>query len=112
MTQSTRSTPAKRVEVCRVRDLHKLKEVLEDVNLMKSVYSRFLGGKVVSARLNMYEHPDGVEVEGVPGRYWVYVTLENGSGDVYDVALWKVLRYAHLSREVSERLGECLEMCR
>ena len=81
-----------------VKNLEKLKEILESPE-MYALYGNFVPGKVVGARVNMYEHPDGVTIEKRPGRWWLYVTVEyrvrpeQEEPYTYDIALWKLFLY-------------------
>lgn len=93
-----------------ISDVKKLKVVLEDVQFMAPVYRHFLGGEVVSAELNFYEHPDGVRIKGLTGRYWVYVNLKGKGRAEYDVALWKVLKASERRPHILEELLKYIEL--
>lgn len=85
-----------------IEDLDKLKQVLENHRnpVLEKIYSSYVGSKPTSARVEMYEHQDGCTVLGKPGRWWVYVRVKGKGGIVYDIALWKLMRF----REVQELL--------
>lgn len=95
------------MEKIRVLSLEKLRRVLEDVELMKPVYSQFIGRTVVDASMDMYPHDGGADVGGE--RYWIYVTVR-GSATEYDAALWKVVKYSACFPEIFLRLLECLSI--
>lgn len=81
-----------------VKDLDSLKRVLENHKhpLLEKLYASYVGSKVTSARVGMYEHSNGCEVVGRPGRWWVYVRVRGRGGVEYDIALWKLLRHKEI----------------
>jgi len=79
--------------------------VLRDVEFMKPVYRHFMRD-VASANVGFYSHPDGVEIKGMPGKYWLYVRLTSANGEEYDVALWKILKVAERYPHVLERISK------
>ena len=90
-----------------IRDLAKLKRILEDPRVWEH-YKMFTGGRVVGARVEMYEHPNGAKIHGKLGRWWVYVHTEYVLSDdmkkpfEYDIALWKLRATPLLARLVKE----------
>lgn len=94
----------------KVKDLDGLRRVLEDVKLMEPIYSRFLSKPIVQARLGMYAHRDGARVDGEDSRMWVFVSVVNNRFECYDVALWKILRYARMHPTIGARLEKYLEI--
>lgn len=90
-----------------VKNLDRLRRVLENHRnpLLRELYASYIGSDVVSARVDMYEHPNGCEVVGKPGRWWVYVRVRSSRGAEYDITLWKLLRH----REVYELLRDAVE---
>jgi len=106
---SSTSSASKDLKQVMISDINKLKEVLEDVQFMTPVYRHFLGGEVVSAKLNFYEHPEGIRIKGLTGRYWVFVSLKGKGGAEYDVALWKVLKASERRPRILEELLKYIE---
>ena len=90
-----------------IKSLPELKKILEDPKWF-DIYRHFLGARVIRAEVKMYEHSDGARVEGRDGRWWVYVRVygrPDEGGMVYDIALWKLLRY----REIADALKGVIE---
>ena len=89
-----------------IKDLEKLRKILEDPREWKH-YLWFTGGrKILDATVKMYEHPDGAKIAGKHGRWWVYVNVKYAFSDEqepyeYDIALWK-LRSTPLLRKLIE----------
>ncbi|MEM1694276.1 MAG: hypothetical protein QXH21_08175 [Ignisphaera sp.] len=94
----------------RIKDLDELKKVLEDVELMEPVYSRFLSKPIVKARLGMYNHEDGAVIDGKGKRMWIYVTVVNAYSESYDIALWKILKYAAMYPSIRSKLEKYIEV--
>jgi hypothetical protein len=93
-----------------ITDISGLRKVLEDVKLMEPVYRTFLPGKVVRAKVKYYEHPGGVRIKGLDGRYWLYVAIETREKIVYDAALWKVINVATLHPTIFSKLIKYIEV--
>ena len=93
------------MSLIRVRDLDELRRVLEDPSMF-DVYRSIAGFEPVSAVVEMRPHPDGCAVDGRDGRWWIYVRVVGEEGAVYDIALWKILRFP----EARERLGNVVEI--
>lgn len=94
----------------RVTDLEKLREVLEDVELMQPVYRRLLNGRIVRAELKLDDHSGGARVEGYSTRKWVYVELYSDKGMVYEAALWKILKFAEAHSAIYEKLTRYVQI--
>ena len=93
-----------------VKDVVGLTKVLENVELMQPIYRRFLRGKIVEATVKMEDHPDGVAVKGEQTKKWLYVEIRNDEGDTYEVALWKILRYADQYSTIYSELSKYIEV--
>lgn len=91
----------------RVKDLDGLRRLLENVNVMENVYSHFIYRPIMEAKMKMYPHDGGALVEGK--RYWIYVTISSPTQS-YDVALWKIVRYAIRDRRVYQKLVEFISI--
>lgn len=95
-----------------------LKKVLESPSAYK-YYRLFVPGKILSAEVGMYEHPDGARIYGRPGRWWIYVrvkyVLHEGQEEpyTYDIALWK-LKYTPLFNKLGIKIvkGENIQNTR
>ena len=83
-----------------IKDFDALRKTLEDPGNWKH-YSGFVGGgRILRAKVEMYEHDDGARIAGKDGRWWVYVHVEyvpRSRGAVstryeYDIALWKLIK--------------------
>jgi len=85
-----------------VKDLEKLKEILEDKNNYE-IYSWYLGADVLRAEVQMYEHDGGVTIENKPGRWWLYVRAYGKKPELfYDIALWKLRNTSVFRRLLNE----------
>lgn len=87
----------------RVKDIRALRRALERP---RDEYRHFVPGRVVDARVMMYEHPDGALVSGRHGRFWVYVRVRyklprSRRVFEYDIAVHK-LRGMPVFRELVE----------
>lgn len=82
-----------------IKDFARLKKILENHRnpVLRDVYASYVGSDVTSARVNLYEHPDGCQIEGMKGRWWVYVSVRSKRGTEYDIALWKIMRHSDAS---------------
>jgi len=87
-----------------VRDLDRLRTVLEDPELYHA-YRGLAGFDVVDAELLMYPHPDGCTIDGRGGRWWVFLRLRGEQGEVYDAALWKLLRIPVVRRAAGDAVA-------
>jgi len=101
------STDMKKI---RVVDLEKLRRVLENLELMEPIYKYFLSNSIVSARVSMYPHPDGVTIKGVDERQWLYVRLRSADGMEYDAALWKIINIATTHSRAFHEIAKCIEV--
>lgn len=104
------------MENIHVKRLDGLREILENPD-MYPIYEHFVPGKVVNARVDMYEHPNGLTIEGKPGRWWLYVSVESMLSKelvepiTYDIALWKLFQYRRESDSINRLFKEgILEM--
>lgn len=85
------------MEYIYIKNYGKLKEILEDPDNWE-YYRPFTGGRIVSARVEKYEHPYGARIKGLPKKWWVYVHTEYVLSEEakkpleYDIALWKLMR--------------------
>lgn len=93
----------------RIKDLEGLRNILEDVKLMEPIYSRFISKHIVRAKLGMYEHSGGVKINE-SNRMWVYVSVMNDKSEEYDIALWKILKYAPMYPNIETRLRKYIEI--
>ena len=81
-----------------IRDFKMLKKILEDPENWRYYSDIIGGGRILRAKVEMYEHDDGAKIAGKEGRWWVYVHIEyvpRGRGAEtthyeYDIALWKL----------------------
>lgn len=75
-----------------IKDFDRLKEILEDTEnpVLRKIYSEYVG-RVEMAEVRVRRHSGGCVIEGMPGRWWVYVRIRGTRGG-YDLALWKVLK--------------------
>ncbi|MEM1560069.1 MAG: hypothetical protein QXK24_00400 [Ignisphaera sp.] len=94
----------------RIKDLEGLRNILEDVKLMEPIYSRFISKPIVRARLEMYEHSGGVKINNEDKRMWVYVSVMNDKSEEYDIALWKILKYASMYPGIEARLKKYIKI--
>jgi len=86
----------------RVKDLDKLKQILEERDNYE-IYSWYLGADVLRAEVQMYEHDGGATIEGLPGRWWLYVRAYGRNPELfYDIALWKLRNTAVFRRLIDE----------
>jgi len=94
-----------------IKDFKGLRAVLEDTSAMYVVYRQLTGfRRIASAELMMYRHPEGAWDEK-GNRWWVYVRIRSDTGDVYDAALWKVVRTAsYWDPRALERILEHVEV--
>jgi len=105
------SQDMKRIVIC---DLEGLKKVLEDP-LMFKTYEYFIPyrAKILNTEPLLYPHEHGCKVNGLNGRFWVYVRIRysNSGGDnesYYDAALWKILK--RLDKEALARVLKHIEI--
>lgn len=83
-----------------------LKRILESI---VDVYKHFVPSPVLVTVMH-YQHPDGYEIVGKEGRYWIYVRIYGKY--TYDLSLPKLIHYLSIShnpryKKIMEELSSC-----